>query len=99
MVQSNITNLNHASELEIVVVMVETSVPAMETGEIDWEIMKTLGEHRTVAPQTTLSLNITSPKIYHFIVMHFLTPTRTNPSWKFAFSTTTATTKWARPCS
>ena len=71
MVQSNITNLNHASELEIVVVMVETSVPAMETGEIDWEIMKTLGEHRTVAPQTTLSLNITSPKIYHFIVMHF----------------------------
>ncbi len=71
MVQSNITNLNHASELEIVIVMVETSVPAMETGEIDWEVMKTLGEHRTVAPQTTLSLNITSPKIYHFIVMHF----------------------------
>lgn len=71
MVQSNITNLNHASELEIVIVMVETSVPAMETGEIDWEIMKTLGEHHTVAPQTTLSLNITSPKIYHFIVMHY----------------------------
>ena len=71
MVQSNITNLNRASELEIVIVMVETSVPAMETGEIDWEIMKSLGEHHTVAPQTTLSLNITSPKIYHFIVMHY----------------------------
>ena len=51
--------------------MVETSVPAMETGEIDWEIMKSLGRHHTVAPQTTLSLNITSPKIYHFIVMHY----------------------------
>ena len=34
MVQSNITNLNTAGELELVVVMVETSVPAMETGEI-----------------------------------------------------------------
>ena len=50
--------------------MVETSVPAMETGQIDWSVMKTLGDHYTVAPQTTLSLNITSPKIYHFIVMH-----------------------------
>ena len=71
MVQSNITNLNTAGELELVVVMVETSVPAMETGEIDWGVMKTLGDHYTVAPQTTLSLNITSPKIYHFIVMHY----------------------------
>jgi hypothetical protein len=71
MVQSNISNLNQDSPLEIVVVMVETSVPAMETGKIDWSIMKTLGDHYTVAPQTTLSLNITSPKIYHFIVMHY----------------------------
>jgi len=71
MVQSNISNLNQDSTLEIVVVMVETSVPAMETGEIDWNVMKTLGDHYTVAPQTTLSLNITSPKIYHFIVMHY----------------------------
>jgi len=30
-----------------------------------------LGEHHTVAPQTSLTLNITSPKIYHFIVMHY----------------------------
>ena len=71
MVQSNITNLNMASQLEIVIVMVETSVLAMETGQIDWEVMKTLGDHHTVAPQTTLSINITSPKIYHFIVMHY----------------------------
>ena len=71
MVQSNISNLNSVGQLEVVVVMVETSVPAMETGAIDWEVMQTLGEHYTVAPQTTLSLNITSPKIYHFIVMHY----------------------------
>lgn len=71
MVQSNISNLNSLGQLEIVVVMVETSVPAMETGAIEWEVMKTLGDHYTVAPQTTLSLNITSPKIYHFIVMHY----------------------------
>ena len=70
-VQSNITNLNQRSELEVVLVMVETSVPAMETGEIDWSVMRTLGEHHVVAPQTTLPLNITSPKIYHFVVMHY----------------------------
>ena len=44
MVQSNISNLNSLGQLEIVVVMVETSVPAMETGDIDWEVMKTLGD-------------------------------------------------------
>lgn len=71
MVQSNVTNLNRVGELELVVVMVETSVPAMEEGGIDWSVMKSLGDHYTVAPQTTLSLNITSPKIYHFIVMHY----------------------------
>ena len=70
-VVSNITNLNEGGLLEVVVVMVESSVPAMETGSIDWEVMQSLGEHHTVAPQTTLSLNITSPKIYHFIVMHY----------------------------
>ena len=70
-VVSNISNLNEQEALEVVLVMVETSVPAMETGAIDWEVMKTLGEHHSIAPQTTLSLNITSPKIYHFIVMHY----------------------------
>jgi hypothetical protein len=50
---------------------VETSVPAMETGAIVWDDMVALGEHHRIAPQTTLSLNITSPKIYHFIVMHY----------------------------
>ena len=70
-VRSNITNLNQNGELEIVLVMVETSVPAMAGGGIDWEVMKELGDHFTIAPQTTLSLNITSPNIYHFIVMHY----------------------------
>ncbi len=79
MVQSNITNLNSVGELEIVLVMVETSVPAMESGGLDWEVMKTLGEHHTVAPQTTLSLNITSPKTYHFIVMHYEEATDNEP--------------------
>ena len=70
-IQSNITNLNEVGTLEVVVVMVETSVPAMETGAIDWDIMTTLGDHYEIAPQTTLSLEVTSPKIYHFIVMHY----------------------------
>ncbi|MEK9651406.1 MAG: hypothetical protein VW102_04335 [Poseidonia sp.] len=70
-VVSNITNLNEGGELEVVLVMVETSVPAMETGAIVWDDMVALGEHHRIAPQTTLSLNITSPKIYHFIVMHY----------------------------
>ena len=70
-VVSNITNLNQQGTLEVVVVMVETSVPAMETGSIAWDDMIALGEHYVIAPQTTMSLNITSPKIYHFIVMHY----------------------------
>lgn len=70
-VVSNITNLNQQGTLEVVVVMVETSVPAMETGSIVWEDMVALGDHHVIAPQTTMSLNITSPKIYHFIVMHY----------------------------
>ena len=41
--------------------------------------MKTLGEHDTVAPQTTLSLNITSPKIYHFIVIHYANASADEP--------------------
>jgi len=70
-VQSNITNLNDGGMLELVVVMVESSVSAMEEGSIDWDKLVELGEHHTVAPQTTLSLNISSPKIYHFLVMHY----------------------------
>ena len=70
-VLSNISNLNEVASLEIVVVMVESSIPAMDQGTIDWEMMTSLGQHYTVAPQTTLALNITSPHIYHFIVMHY----------------------------
>ena len=70
-VTSNITNLNEAGELEIVLLMVESSVPAMEERSIDWEVMTTLGSHYTVAPQTTLSLEVTSPKNYHYLAMHY----------------------------
>ena len=70
-VTSNITNLNIAGELEVVVLMVEASVPAMENGSIDWSIMTELGDHYTVAPQTTLSLEVTSPKLFHYVVMHY----------------------------
>jgi len=54
-----------------VVLMVEASVPAMENGSIDWSIMTELGEHYTVAPQTTLSLEVTSPKLFHYVVLHY----------------------------
>lgn len=69
-VSSNVTNLHDSITIEVVVVMVETSTPAMETGSIDWEEMKKLGDVYTIAPQSTLSLEIESPKIYHLIVMH-----------------------------
>ena len=70
-VLTNITNLNDAGELEVVVIMVEESVPSMESGSIDWAILSELGDHYTIAPQTTLSLNITSPKIFHYVGLHY----------------------------
>jgi hypothetical protein len=70
-VLSNITNLNQVGDLEVVVIMVEESAPAMESGSIDWAHLSELGEHHTVGPQTTLSLNITSPKIFHYVGIHY----------------------------
>jgi len=51
--------------------MVEESAPAMSSGSIDWSHLSELGEHHTVAPQTTLSLNITSPEIFHYVGLHY----------------------------
>ena len=34
-------------------------------------MLSDLGEHYTVDPQTTLSLNITSPKIFHYVGLHY----------------------------
>jgi len=69
-VSSNLTNLHESITLEVVVIIVEMSEPAMEDGSIDWEIMKTLGEYYTVDPQSTLMLEIDSPNNYHLIIMH-----------------------------
>ena len=69
-VSSNLTNLHQNITLEVVVIIVEMSEPAMEDGSIDWEIMKTLGDYYTVEPQSTLMLEIDSPNNYHLIIMH-----------------------------
>lgn len=70
-VTSNITNLNEIGTMGVVVIVIEASVPAMDLGFIDWEHLVELGEHHTVAPQTTLSLNITTPNVYHYIAMNY----------------------------
>jgi len=69
-VSSNLTNLHESITLEVVVIIVEMSEPAMEDGSIDWEIMKTLGDYHTVQPQETLMLEIDTPNNYHLIIMH-----------------------------
>lgn len=69
-VSSNLTNLHESITLEVIVIIVEMSEPAMEDGSIDWEIMKTLGDYHTVEPQSTLMLEIDSPNNYHLIIMH-----------------------------
>ena len=69
-VSSNLTNLHDSIRLEVVVLIVEMSEPAMEDGSIDWEIMKTLGDYYTVEPQSTLMLEIETPNNYHLIIMH-----------------------------
>lgn len=69
-VDTTVTNLHQNITLEVVVLIVESAVPAMEEGSIDWEIMKTLGEYYTVAPNSTLALEIDAPKVYSLVVMH-----------------------------
>ena len=77
-VSSNLTNLHESITLEVVVIIVEMSEPAMENGFIDWNIMKTLGDYHTVEAQSTLMLEIDSPNNYHLIIMH--NPGHTNGS-------------------
>ena len=69
-VDTTVTNLHQDITIEVVVVIVESAVPAMEEGSIDWSIMKTLGEYYTVAPNSTLALEVDSPKVYTLVVMH-----------------------------
>ena len=77
-VSSNLTNLHESITIEVVVIIVEMSEPAMENGSIDWEIMKTLGDYYTVEAQSTLMLEIDTPNNYHLIIMH--NPGHTNGS-------------------
>ncbi len=77
-VSSNLTNLHESITIEVVVIIVEMSEPAMENGSIDWEIMKTLGDYYTVEAQSTLMLEIDTPNNYHLIIMH--NPGNTNGS-------------------
>ena len=69
-VSSNLTNLHEGITLEVVVIIVQMSEPAMQGGSIDWEVMKTLGDYYTVEPQSTLMLEIETPNNYHLIIMH-----------------------------
>ena len=69
-VDTTVTNLHGDITLEVVVLIVESAPPAMENGSIDWSIMKTLGDYYTVAPNSTLMLEIDSPKVYSLVVMH-----------------------------
>jgi uncharacterized membrane protein len=69
-VSSNLTNLHDSITIEVVVIIVEMSEPAMENGSIDWSLMKNLGEYYTVEPQSTLMLEIEAPNNYYLIVMH-----------------------------
>ena len=77
-VSSNLTNLHESITIEVVVIIVDMSEPAMENGSIDWEIMKTLGDYYTVEAQSTLMLEIDTPNNYHLIIMH--NPGNTNGS-------------------
>lgn len=69
-VDTTVTNLHQNITIEVVVLIVESAVPAMEEGSIDWDIMKRLGEYYTVAPNSTLALEIDAPKVYTLVVMH-----------------------------
>lgn len=69
-VDTTVTNLHSDITIEVVVIIVESATPAMENGSIDWAVMETLGEHYTVAPNSTLALEIDAPKVFTLIVMH-----------------------------
>ena len=68
-VHSNVTNLDQTLSIEVVVLVINDAVPAMENGSIDWSIVQSLGEVHTVAPSSTLQLVIEAPMVYHYILM------------------------------
>ena len=69
-VDSTITNLDDSMTLELVYLQVEDSVPAMDDGIIDWQIMKTLGVNSSISAGSSLDIETTQHNVFHFIVLH-----------------------------
>ncbi len=69
-VDSTITNLDDSITLEIVYLQVEDSIPSMDKGIIDWEIMKTLGSNYSILPGSSLDIVTTQSEVFHLIVLH-----------------------------
>ena len=69
-VDSTITNLDDSITLEIVYLQVEDSIPSMDKGTIDWEIMKTLGFNYSILPGSSLDIVTTQSEVFHLIVLH-----------------------------
>jgi hypothetical protein len=69
-VDSQIINLDDSMSLEVVYLQVVDSLPAMDSGTIDWEELKTLGVNYTVPAGGTLDIVTTQHNVYHFIVLH-----------------------------
>ena len=69
-VDSQIINLDDSMSLEVVYLQVVDSLPAMDSGTIDWEELKTLGVNYNVPAGGTLDIVTTQHNVYHFIVLH-----------------------------
>ena len=69
-VDSTITNLDDSITLEIVYLQVEDSIPSMDKGTIDWEIMKTLGSNYSILPGSSRDIVTTQSEVFHLIVLH-----------------------------
>lgn len=64
-----VTNLAE-HDLEVVLLLVEATVPAMDDGFIDWEKMKELGDMVTIPAESTRVFSVSQPMVYHVLVMH-----------------------------
>jgi hypothetical protein len=69
-VDSQITNLDDSLTLEVVYLQVVDSLPAMDSGSIDWEELKTLGTNYTIPAGGSIDIETTQHNVFHFIVLH-----------------------------
>ena len=69
-VDSTITNLDDSLNLEVVYIQIEDSVPAMDAGVIDWQMLKSLGKNHSIPPGDSLDIETTQNNVFHFIVLH-----------------------------